>query len=251
MKNERVVKTGSRTGSATKVKVKVETVAQAFLELLSLRGIDYFFGNAGTDFASIVDAFALRQRQGKESPRPMLIPHEIPLMCMAHGYYLATGKPQMAMVHVGIGTANALGALMGASRGRIPVLLSAGRTPITEEGNPASRNVYIHWGQESFDQASMVREYVKWDYELRDPSQLELAVDRALAMAMTEPRGPGRKSCSTRSESKCTASLPRSKPPCPYSSAVAAGATSGATSGARVPAGIGIFSSPLVCIASA
>jgi acetolactate synthase-1/2/3 large subunit len=179
-----------RKPGITKVKVKVETVAQAFLELLSLRGIDYFFGNAGTDFVSIVDAFALRQRQGNMSPMPLLIPHEIPLMCMAHGYYLATGKPQMAMVHVGIGTANALGALMGASRGRIPTLLSAGRTPITEEGTPASRNRYIHWGQESFDQASMVREYVKWDYELRDPSQLELVVDRALSVAMTEPRGP-------------------------------------------------------------
>ena len=112
----------------------------------------------------------------------MAIPHEIPLMCMLQGYYLATGKPQMAMVHVGIGTANSVGALMGASRGRIPLMLSAGRTPVTEEGSPASRNAYIHWGQESFDQAGMIREYVKWDYELRDPSQLEQVVDRALAM---------------------------------------------------------------------
>jgi acetolactate synthase-1/2/3 large subunit len=179
-----------RSGGVAKVTAKVETVAQAFLELLSLRGIDYFFAAAGTDFASIVDAFALRQKQGKQTPRPMTIPHEIPLMCMVHGYYLASGKPQMAMVHVGIGTANGVGALMGASRGRIPILLSAGRTPITEEGSPASRDLYIHWGQESFDQAGMIREYVKWDYELRDPLQLEVALDRALAMAMTEPRGP-------------------------------------------------------------
>jgi hypothetical protein len=33
-----------------------ETTAQAYLELLESRGIEYFFGNAGTDFASIVDA---------------------------------------------------------------------------------------------------------------------------------------------------------------------------------------------------
>ena len=190
MKNETAVQEGLRGGGVEKVKTKVETVAQAFLELLSLRGIEYFFANAGTDFASIVDAFALRQKQGKKTPRPMTIPHEIPLMCMAHGYYLATGKPQMAMVHVGIGTANSAGALMGASRGRIPLLLATGRTPITEEGSPSSRNLYIHWAQESFDQAAMIREYVKWDYELRDPAQLEVVVDRAMAMAMTEPRGP-------------------------------------------------------------
>ena len=36
----------------------------------------------------------------------------------------------------------------------------------------------------------MVREYVRWDYELRVPSQLETVVDRALTLAMTPPRGP-------------------------------------------------------------
>jgi acetolactate synthase-1/2/3 large subunit len=173
-----------------KLKFEVETAAQAFLELLSLRGIDYFFGNAGTDFASLVDAFARRQSEGKNTPKPLTIPHEIPLVSMAHGYYLATGRPQAAMVHVGIGTANGLGALIQAHRARIPMLLCAGRTSITEEGHPASRDVFIHWGQECFDQAGMLREYVKWDYELRTVTNMEAVVDRALAMAMTEPRGP-------------------------------------------------------------
>ena len=180
----------AQANSTMKVKTRIETAAQAYLELLSLRGIDYFFANAGTDFVSIVDAFAYRQSQGKDLPRPLTIPHETPLVSMAHGYYLVTGRPQVAMVHVGVGTANALGALLAASRARVPILFSAGRTPITEEGSPASRSNYIHWGQESFDQAGMVREYVKWDYELRTPSQLETVVDRALTMAMTEPRGP-------------------------------------------------------------
>jgi acetolactate synthase-1/2/3 large subunit len=190
VKNEQGNRVESRSHVGEKLTVKVENVAQAFLELLSLRGIEYFFANSGTDMASIVDAFAMRQKQGKDRPRPMTIPHELPLVSMVHGYYLSSGKPQMAMVHVGIGTANAVGALMAASRGRIPILMGAGRTPISEMGSPASRDVYIHWGQESFDQAGMIREYVKWDYELRIPSQLELAVDRALAIAMTEPRGP-------------------------------------------------------------
>ena len=58
--------------------------------------------------------------------------------------------------------------------------MSAGRTPITEEGLPGARDLHIHWAQESFDQAAMLREYVKWDYELRTPVQLEAVVDRAL-----------------------------------------------------------------------
>ena len=177
-------------GTNQKTRIGFETTAQAYLELLELRGVEYFFANAGTDFASIVDAFAFRQTQGKESPRPVTVPHETPLVSMAHGYYLVTGRPQVAMVHVGVGTANGIGAIMAAHRARVPILFSAGRTPITEAGSPASRNIYIHWGQESFDQAGILREYVKWDYELKTASQLEAVVDRALVMSMTQPRGP-------------------------------------------------------------
>src|SRR6202023_303384 len=35
-----------------------------------------------------------------------------------------------------------------------------------------------------------IREIVKWDYELRNGEQLTTVVDRALAIAATEPRGP-------------------------------------------------------------
>jgi hypothetical protein len=34
--------------------------------------------------------------------------------------------------------------LMTAQRARVPILFSAGRTPLTESGSPASRNAYIH-----------------------------------------------------------------------------------------------------------
>ena len=36
----------------------------------------------------------------------------------------------------------------------------------------------------------MVREFVKWDYELRNAEQLEAVVDRAIEIATTEPCGP-------------------------------------------------------------
>jgi acetolactate synthase-1/2/3 large subunit len=41
-----------------------------------------------------------------------------------------------------------------------------------------------------YDQAGMLRESVKWDYELRNGQQLETVVDRALSIAMSEPMGP-------------------------------------------------------------
>lgn len=170
--------------------VPVETTAQAYLELLARRGIEYFFANAGTDFAPLIDAFAWRTEQGESTPTPVTVPHENAAVAMAHGYYMVTGKPQVVMVHVNVGTANAINGIINAARDNVPIIITAGRTPLTEEGLPGTRDLYIHWGQEAFDQAGMVREYVKWDYELRNVTQLEAVVDRALEIAMTEPRGP-------------------------------------------------------------
>src|SRR2546423_11745992 len=109
---------------------------------------------------------------------------------MAHGAYTQTGRPQAVMVHVNVGTGNTINNLINLSRDRVPLILAAGRTPITEKGSFGSRSRQIHWGQEMFDQAGMVREIVKWDYELRMPAQIADVVARAHEVAMTVPRGP-------------------------------------------------------------
>ncbi len=170
--------------------ISIENTAQGYLELLRDRGVKYFFGNAGTDFASLIDGFAKFAEEGKPYPRPITVPHEFAAVSMAHGYYLISGEPQVVMVHVIVGTANASAAIMNAARSHVPIIFSAGRTPVTESGVVGSRDLQIHWAQESFDQASLIREFVKWDYELKHFSQLESVVDRALAIAMAEPRGP-------------------------------------------------------------
>ncbi|NKB19605.1 MAG: thiamine pyrophosphate-requiring protein [Alphaproteobacteria bacterium] len=170
--------------------IKADTTAEAYLTLLADRGVDYLFGNAGTDFASVIEALSKAQLGEAKAPTPVTVPHENVAVSMAHGYYLATGRPQAVMLHVTVGTANGVCGIMNAARERIPMLFSAGRTPITEDGSPGSRSIYIHWAQEMFDQAGMVRELVKWDYELRNLEQLETVVDRALTVAMSEPRGP-------------------------------------------------------------
>src|SRR5207237_8408365 len=67
---------------------------------------------------------------------------------------------------------------------------TAGRWPLTGEGLAGARDTYIHWAQEMFDQAGMLREMVKWDYELRNGAQLETVIDRALTLATSPPEGP-------------------------------------------------------------
>lgn len=167
-----------------------KTTADAYLGALSASGIDYMFGNAGTDFPAIIEGFARAQVNGTPAPKPITVPHENVAVSMAYGYYLGTGRPQAVMLHVNVGTANGICALMNAARDNIPMLFTSGRTPITEQGLEGSRSVQIHWAQEMFDQAGMVREMVKWDYELRMPEQVDHVVDRAMTITNSAPKGP-------------------------------------------------------------
>jgi len=118
----------------TTKRATVESTADAYLELLAARGVEYFFANAGTDFAPLIEAFAKREATGQPVPKPLTVPHEVPAVAMAHGFTMVTGRPQAVMVHVIVGAANAIGGIMNAARSNVPMLFSAGRNPITEQG---------------------------------------------------------------------------------------------------------------------
>jgi acetolactate synthase-1/2/3 large subunit len=173
-----------------RLSIAAATTGEAYLRLLADRGIDCLFANAGTDFAPLIEAFARCASQGIPVPRPITVPHENVAVCMAMGHWLLSRRMQAVMVHVNVGTANTICGLLNAARADIPILLTAGRTPLTETGMEGTRNLHIHWTQEMYDQAGMVREVVKWDYELRNATQLEIVVDRALSVARAAPQGP-------------------------------------------------------------
>ena len=170
--------------------IAAASVAEAYLALLAERGVEYLFANAGTDFAPIVEAYARAAHSGLPAPKPLIATHENVAISMAHGYAAASGKVPAVMVHVSVGTANALCGVFNAAREYVPILFTAGRSPLTEEGVFGARDTYIHWAQEMFDQAGMLREMVKWDYELRNGAQLETVIDRALSLATSAPEGP-------------------------------------------------------------
>jgi len=166
------------------------TTAERFLRRLGSRGVPYLFGNAGTDAAPLIEAYARCEQNGVAVPAPVLAAHENLAISMAHGYAIVSGRLPSAFVHVSVGTANASCAIMNAARENVPILFVAGRTPIYEDETAGSRDSFIHWGQEMFDQASLVREFVKWEYELRGGGQVDTVVDRAVSIAMSEPKGP-------------------------------------------------------------
>ena len=166
------------------------SVAEGLLRALKRRGIDHVLANAGTDFAPVIEGLVRLRGRNESIPQFITVPHENLAMAMAHGYYQVAGKPAAVMVHVTVGTGNTICALMNAARDNVPLLLMAGRTPLTQSGHIASRSAPIHWGQENFDQAGVVREYTKWDFELRAGQPVDEVLGRALDIALSEPRGP-------------------------------------------------------------
>jgi acetolactate synthase-1/2/3 large subunit len=164
------------------------TGAMALLRALRFHGVEYLFANAGTDFPPVIEA--LSSLSHNEMPMAITVPHETACVAMAHGFYLATGRAQALMVHVNVGLANAVMGAINAASDNIPVLIMSGRTPITEQGRKGMRMTPIQYGQEMFDQSSLVSDLVKYHYEMRYPEQAEPLVSRALAAARSAPEGP-------------------------------------------------------------
>jgi acetolactate synthase-1/2/3 large subunit len=167
------------------------TTAHYFLEGLVDLGVDYIFANLGTDHVSLIEEMARWDREGRKHPEMILCPHEIVAVHMAGGYALATGRAQAVFVHVDAGTANACMAIQNLFRYRLPVMLFAGRAPHTLHGElQGSRDTYVHFVQDPFDIASIVRPYVKWEYSLPSGVVVKEALARAGAFAQSDPPGP-------------------------------------------------------------
>lgn len=166
------------------------SAGEIFLRRLAANGVDYLFANGGTDFAPVIEGFAHAQVADFKVPVPVLVPHETAALGMAHGYYLATGRPQAVMVHTNVGLANCVMGLLNAASDQVPIILASGLTPTTEYGALGHRNSPINWGQNMRDQTAMVREPVKWDATLSAPEQMASLVDRGVAIATSSPRGP-------------------------------------------------------------
>ena len=167
------------------------TTAHYFLEGLVELGVEYIFANLGTDHVSLIEEMARWDRHGRKHPEMILCPHEVVAVHMAGGYALATGRAQAVFVHVDAGTAYACMAIQNLFRYRLPVMLFAGRAPYTLHGElTGSRDSYVHFVQDPFDIASIVRPYVKWEYSLPSGVVVKEALARAGAFAHSDPPGP-------------------------------------------------------------
>lgn len=162
-----------------------------FLNIISELGVDYVFYNPGSDYYPILEHFAEWDLKGKKNPGRIMCLSEQLALCMAHGYAMLTRRAQLVLVHADIGTLQFGGALHNVCRGRVPVLLASGRAPYTFENEvEGGRDSPHHWDQDLFDQAGVLREYTKWQYEVKTNANLHHIVNRAFQVANSEPQGP-------------------------------------------------------------
>ncbi len=167
------------------------------LSALREAGVQYLFVNLGSDHSAFMEAYAVARatndRDGGEFPYPDVItcPNEMVALSAAHGHAAVSGRAQAVLVHVECGTQALAGAVHNAAKGRVPVIIMAGMSPATQEGEArGSRNEFIHWIQDVFDQRGLVRGYMRYDNEIRVGSNAPQIVHRALQVASSDPKGP-------------------------------------------------------------
>jgi acetolactate synthase-1/2/3 large subunit len=171
--------------------IPVEDGAEAFIEVLNANGVKYMFMNPGTSSGSIQEALAKYQSLGKKAPGVITCLHEFVALSAAHGYYMVSGNPQVVLVHLALGTLQLGGSLLNAQRCRAGVVICSTRVPYGREGNKSGMPAFpLHWIHEEADQAAPVRDYVKWEYELRSVETLREVVQRAFRISATQPSGP-------------------------------------------------------------
>ncbi len=169
----------------------MHTASASMLEALQEAGVSYIFANFGSDHPALIEAIAEARSLGRPIPTIITCPHEMVAMTCAHGYAQLTGRAQAVVVHVDCGTQSLGGAVHNAAKARIPVFVFAGLSPSTQEGEATgSRNEFIQWIQDVPDQRGIVRQYMKYDNELRNAHNVKQIVHRSLQLAHSDPKGP-------------------------------------------------------------
>jgi benzoylformate decarboxylase len=152
------------------------TGVKALIEMLAAAGVPYLFGNPGTTELPLMDALAADERI-----EFILGLQEVPVMGMADGYAMASGKLGVVNVHICAGLGNAMGMLYNAWREGTPLLITAG-----QQDRRLRFEEPILWG----DMVSVVRPWTKWAAEIERVEDLPSAVRRAMQAALTPPTGP-------------------------------------------------------------
>lgn len=153
-------------------------------------GVDVVFCSSGSEWAPVWEALARQRRDGVAGPRYIDLMHETLAVAMSTGYTLATGRPQLVLLHAVPGLLQGANGIHGALLTGVPmVVASAESTGYGETGtDPGSqwyRNLSIVGGPQA-----VAAPFTKWATQVGDASTAYGHVVRAAELARRAPAGP-------------------------------------------------------------
>jgi thiamine pyrophosphate-dependent acetolactate synthase large subunit-like protein len=158
----------------------VPSVANMVLHALGNAGADTVFGLPGAHNLAF-----WRGSPGLPTPRLTNVRHEQTAVYAADGWARASGRLGAAVVTTGPGAANTMAAFGEAAASGSPIVLIASEVPLRLTDQRLRRTLH-----QSPDQAGMFRPLAKAIFKPRAPQDVAQDLGRAIAVALTPPRGP-------------------------------------------------------------
>lgn len=153
-------------------------------QMLRRFGIPYVSLNPGASYRGLHDS--LVNHLGNERPGMLLCLHEDHAVAIAHGYAKAAGEPMACILHSNVGLLHGAMGLFNAWCDRVPMIVLGATGPL----DAPKRRPWIDWIHSSRDQASMIRNFIKWDDLPSSPEALVEAMCRANILTRTAPTAP-------------------------------------------------------------
>jgi benzoylformate decarboxylase len=150
--------------------------SEALLKLLLHYDVEYVFGIPGATEILFMD-----ELEKYPQIKYMLGLNESVCLGMAEGYARASGKPAFLNLHTGPGMAAAMGLLINAVNGKVPMVITVGQNDsrLLQKDPQLSGNI-----------VGMAKSLVKWSTEIYHAEDLPTVIHRAFKMAIQAPQGP-------------------------------------------------------------
>lgn len=123
---------------------------------------------------------------GNENPQMVICLHEEHAVSIADGYGKVTEQPMAVALHANVGLMHAAMPIFNAWCDRTPMIIFGATGPVDAH----RRRPWIDWIHTAKDQASIIRDYTKWDDQPASPQAAVESVLRANQITRTPPYGP-------------------------------------------------------------
>jgi len=153
------------------------------VDVIKTLDIKYLPANCASSYRGIHES--LINYGGNKMPEFLTCTHEESAVGMAQGYFKATGKPLLSLVHGTVGLQHASMAIYNAWCDRVPVMIMGGN-----DMDAAHRPPGVPTFHSAQDINAMVRDYTKWDDTPVSLQHYAQSVVRAYKISMTPPYAP-------------------------------------------------------------